>query len=131
MFVAVFLLSQVGGVPLSVLATLVAVGVGTLVVVAGPSAIRGVFDRDRTPTEGEDEPPDWWLATLEPALEDTWNRWSDLVLVFGLAGIGVGSFALLVVAVGDDPHSGLLVTGFIGVTGAMITFPFLFRDSWA
>lgn len=117
-FVVVFLSFRIGGVSLPVLAVLIAVGVGTLAVVAGPSAIREVFGRDRTPADGEGERADWWLANLEPVLEDVWNRWSDLVLVVGLAGLAIGSFVLLVVS--PEPPLGLLVTGFIGMIGAIV-----------
>lgn len=128
--VVVFLLFQFGGVPLSVLAALIAVGVGALVIAAGPSAVGEVFGGNRTPADGDETASDWWLANLEPALKDSWNRWSDLVFVVGLAGLGVGSFALLVLSSGDEPPVGLLITGFFGVTGTVIALPFVFQDRW-
>ncbi len=84
--VLAFLLGRIGGIPRSVLGALLAVDTGTLVLVAGPSVIREAFGRDRPTGDGEGETADWWLANLERRLEDVWNRWSDLVLVVGLAG---------------------------------------------
>ncbi|WP_247002704.1 hypothetical protein [Halosolutus gelatinilyticus] len=115
-FVLDFLLLQVGGTPLPVLAGLFAVGIGGLLVAAGPSAVRTVFGGPRS-TDGTAGETSWWLADVEPALEDAWNRWSDLVLVLGLAALGIGSFALPAVPSQDEPPLGLLVTGFLGVIG--------------
>jgi len=44
---------------------------------------------DRSDRAGGDREPDPALARLEPALDDAWNRWSDVALTVGLAVLGV------------------------------------------
>jgi hypothetical protein len=79
--------------------------------------------RAKTATDKKRE-KDWWLSRVEPALEDSWNAWSDLVLTVGLGAVGIGSFALLVMSSSDDPPLGLLITGFLGLNGALISLAF-------
>ncbi|ELZ35672.1 hypothetical protein [Halorubrum tebenquichense] len=82
---------------------------------------------DRADRAAAESDPDWWVARLEPALDDAWNRWSDLALTVGLALLGVGSFALLATYPGDDPPLGLALVGLFGLNGALLTVPFLFE----
>ena len=136
--------------PPSVLAGLAVVAVGTLSAAGGRSAVLELFGRGPTTDDGsvggdedsgdgsgdawlesDDEDaetdPDWWLARIEPALDDSWNRWSEVVLTVGLAAVGVGSFALLVTHSGEEPPIGLLVTGTLGINGALMTLAFVFE----
>ncbi|WP_331236055.1 hypothetical protein [Natronorarus salvus] len=46
-----------------------------------------------------------------------------------MAGLGIGSFVLLATGSHDDPPTGLLVTGFLGVTGAMIVLPWAMTET--
>jgi len=118
--------------PPTVLAGLAVVAVGTLLAAGGRSAVLELLGRGPT-ADGEGgtnsdtgDDPDWWLARVEPALDDSWNRWSEVVLTVGLAAVGVGSFALLVTHPGEEPPLGLLVTGTLGINGALMTLAFVF-----
>ncbi len=46
-----------------------------------------------------------------------------------MAGLGIGSFVLLATGSHDEPPTGLLVTGFLGVTGAMIVLPWALAET--
>lgn len=105
-------LAQTGVASVAALAALAVVGAVALVA-AGPSALR-----ELATAEG------WWLAGLEPALEDAWNRWSDLVLAVGLGIVGFGSFAAVAVYPGEDPPLGLVVVGFLALNCALIAAGF-------
>jgi len=121
--------------PPSVLAGLAVVAVGTLLAAGGRSALfellgrGGGADGDETATglPDDEDGPDWWLARVEPALDDAWNRWSEVVLTVGLAAVGVGSFALVVTHSGEEPPLRLLVTGTLGINGALLTLAFVFE----
>ncbi|WP_255171080.1 hypothetical protein [Natrononativus amylolyticus] len=127
-FVGLFLATQIRDVSLFVLLALFAAGVAGLLAAAGPTAVTAVFG-DPRPSTRSDETSEWWLANVEHALEGAWNRWADLALGLGMAVLGVGSFALLVTSPREDPPLGLVVTGFLGVTGAMIVLPFALKPS--
>ncbi|WP_128903708.1 hypothetical protein [Halorubrum amylolyticum] len=119
--------------PPRVLAGLAVVAVGTLLAAGGRSAVLELLGRGPAADGGTtadslpDDDPDWWLARIEPALDDSWNRWSEVVLTVGLAAVGVGSFALLVTHPGEEPPLGLLVTGTLGINGALMTLAFVFE----
>ena len=83
---------------------------------------------DRADRASDDPETDWSLARLEPALDDSWNRWSDAALTVGLAALGIGSLALLATYPGEDPPLGLVLVVLFGFNGALITLPFVFRD---
>ena len=118
-FILTILLAQVRSVSLGILGGLVGASVLLLVAAGGCSAVRRLFAREaRDPSANG---ADWWPARLEPALEDVWNRWSDLVLTIGLAVMGLGAFGLAITAPADHPPIGLLFIGFIGLNGAIIT----------
>ena len=80
------------------------------------------MDGDGAGTSVSDTDPDWWLARVEPALDDSWNRWSEVVPT-----VGFGSFALLVTHSGEEPPLGHLVTGTLGINGALMTLAFVFE----
>lgn len=82
---------------------------------------------DRSDRAGADPDPDWALARLEPALDDAWNRWSDVALTLGLAALGVGVLGFLAAYPGDDPPLGLLLLVAFGLNGALVTLPFVFK----
>ncbi|WP_144922029.1 hypothetical protein [Halorubrum salsamenti] len=118
--------------PPRVVAGLAVVAVGTLLAAGGRSAVLRLLGRGPTPdgdgtADASADDSDWWLARVEPALDDSWNRWSEVVLTVGLAAVGVGSFALLATHSGEDPPLGLLVTGTLGINGALMTLAFVFE----
>jgi|AntRauMinimDraft_4_1070384.scaffolds.fasta_scaffold02900_2 hypothetical protein len=119
--------------PPTVLVGLAVIALGTLLAAGGRPALfellgRGrSVDGDETANSVSEDDPDWWLARIEPALDDSWNRWSAVVLTVGLAAVGAGSFALLVTHSGEDPPLGLLVTGMLGINGALLTLAFVFE----
>lgn len=121
-FVLAFLFAQTGLLPPSVLAGTVLAALVALFAAGGRPALRRLAGRGRT--TDADQNPEWWLARVDPALEDSWNAWSDLVLTVALAAVGLGSFGLLVAAPSDDPPLGLLIVGFLGLNGALISLAF-------
>jgi len=122
-FVLIFLFAQTALVSLPALLAMGGVTIVALFAAGGRPAIRRLAGRAET-TTGETGEPDWWLARVEPALEESWNAWSDLVLSVSLGVVGLGSFVLLVTSSSDDPPLGLLITGFLGVNGALISLAF-------
>lgn len=122
-FVLLFLFAQTGLVSLPVLLAIGIVAFVALLTAGGRTAVLRLAGRVETTTD-EKGVTDWWLTRLEPALEDAWNAWSDLVLVVSLGAVGIGSFAILVTSSGDDPPLGLLITGFLGLNGALISLAF-------
>jgi drug/metabolite transporter (DMT)-like permease len=122
-FVLIFLFAQTRLVSLPVL---LGIGIATIIALfaaGGTTAVRRLAGRTETTTDEKRE-TDWWLTRVEPALEDSWNAWSDLVLAVCLGAVGIGSFALLVTSPSDDPPLGLLITGFLGINGALISLAF-------
>jgi len=154
-FVGLFLAVEARVTDPTVLLGLAGVGTGTLLTAVGPAGVRRLLGRgesppgrdretdagdawldetaddtpwtDRADRAAADSDPDWWVARLEPALDDAWNRWSDAALTGGLALLGVGSLALLATYPGDDPPLGLALVGLFGLNGALMTLPFLFE----
>ncbi|MGM0448169.1 MAG: hypothetical protein ACQERM_07960 [Methanobacteriota archaeon] len=139
----------------AVLGGLAALGTAALLAAAGRSGIRGLLGRgeslpgnasegsangdawldeaddtpwtDRSDRAGGGSKTDWPLARLEPALDDAWNRWSDVVLTLGLAALGVGALVLLATYPGEEPPLGLLLLVAFGLNGALVTLPFVFK----
>jgi len=122
-FVLIFLFAQTGLVSLPVLLTIGIVTIVALFAAGGRTAVLRLAGRTE-PTTDEKRETEWWLSRVEPALEDSWNAWSDLVLTVCLGAVGIGSFALLVTSSSDDPPLGLLITGFLGLNGALISLAF-------
>jgi hypothetical protein len=56
---------------------------------------------------------EWWVARATAPLKESWNRWSDAVVILGFGITGICSFVLLVTDQGDTPPLGLLFVGFI------------------
>ncbi len=122
-FVLIFLFVQTRLVSLPVL---LGVGIATIIALfaaGGTTAVRRLAGRTETTTDEKRE-TDWWLTRVEPALEDSWNAWSDIVLAVCLGAVGIGSFALLVTSSTNDPPLGLLITGFLGINSALISLAF-------
>ncbi|MDZ5811638.1 hypothetical protein U4E84_09815 [Halorubrum sp. AD140] len=122
-FVLIFLFAQTGLVSPPVLLAMGGITIVALFAAGGRPAIRRLTGHEETTTDETGE-TDWWLARVEPALEDSWNAWSDLVLSVSLGAVGIGSFVLLVTSSSDDPPLGLLITGFLGINGALISLAF-------
>lgn len=126
-FVLTFLFVQTGLVSLSVLLVIGMVSIAALFAAGGRPAVRrliGWGSAAPTDSDAESADVDWWLARVEPALESSWNAWSDRVLTIGLGVLGVGAFGLLVTHPSDDPPLGLLVVGFLGINCALISLAF-------
>jgi len=126
-FVMLFLFAQTRLVSIPILIGIGIISVIALVGAGGFSAVQQLLGiTSDTTTETQDsEPAEWWLARVEPALENSWNTWSDAILTIGLGIVGIGSFVLLVTHPSDDPPLGLLVVGFLGINGALLSLAFL------
>jgi hypothetical protein len=114
-----FVRSQLVSVPI-----VVAIGGISLIALAiagGLPAVRRLIGHTTTGDTDDQETTGWWLARVEPALEDSWNTWSDLVFTIGLGTIGLGAFGVLVTSPSNDPPLGLLIVGFLGINGALIS----------
>jgi hypothetical protein len=92
-----------------------------LAIAGGLPAVRRLIGHTTTGDTNDQETTGWWLARVEPALEDSWNTWSDLVLTIGLGTTGLGAFGVLVTSPSNDPPLGLLIVGFLGINGALIS----------
>jgi hypothetical protein len=130
-FVLTFLFAQTGLVSPSVVLGIALASVAALFAAGGRPAVRRLLGREPATTEPEadadaaaSEEVDWWLARVEPALESSWNAWSDWVLTIGLGVLGFGALGLLVTHPGDEPPLGLLVVGFLGINCALISLAF-------
>ncbi|EMA01841.1 hypothetical protein SAMN05443574_104145 [Haloarcula vallismortis] len=121
-YVSLFLLLQVRAAPVSALAGIGALATAALAVAGGRPAVRQLLGRG--PPSQEDTPR-WWLARLEPAVEDSWNTYADLVLTVGLWALSVGSFDGLITYSGDDPLFGLAIIGFLSMVCGLISLGFL------
>jgi len=122
-FILTFLFARTGLVPPAVV---VGFGVASLIALfatGGRTALRRLLGRPE-PVDSPADDSDWWLSQLEPALEPSWNAWSDLILTVGLAVVGLGAFGVLVTVRRDDPPLVLLIVGFFGLTGALISVGF-------
>ena len=114
-----FVRSQLVSVPI-----VVAIGGISLIALAiagGLPAVRQLIGHTTTGDTNDQETTGWWLARAEPALEDSWNTWSDLVLTIGLGTSGLGAFGVLITSPSNDPPLGLLIVGFLGINGALIS----------
>lgn len=123
-FVLTFLFAQTRRVSLPVLLGLAIASIIALFAAGGRSAVLRLSGRTETTDTIDAEGGDWWLARVEPALEASWNTWSDLILTIGLGVVGIGAFGLLVTHPEDDPPLGLLIVGFLGINGALISLVF-------
>lgn len=126
-FVLLFLFAQTRLVPMPILIGMGILSVSALVAAGGFSAIQQLLGitTDATNETQDSGQTEWWLARVEPALEDPWNTWSDAILTIGLGIVGIGSLVLLVTHPSDDPPLGLLVVGFLGINGALLGLAFL------
>ena len=110
-FTAVVLLLRLRAVSTPLLAPLSVIAVVAFIVATGPSSLRRAARRDDQ---------DGWLAGLNSALSDVWNRDATIVLIGGLAGVGIGSLGTVVTTRGDSPSPALLLVGFFGITCAFV-----------
>jgi len=120
-FVLTFLFVQSQLVSVPVVVAIGGISLITLVIAGGLPAVRRLIGHTTTDDTDGQETSDWWLARVEPALEDSWNTWSDVVLTIGLGVIGLGAFGVLVTSSSNDPPLGLLIVGFLGINGALIS----------
>jgi len=125
-YVGLFLLLRLRTVPASVLAWLAVFSTAALVAAGGRPALRRLLGRE---SSSQDDTPGWWLARVEPAVEDAWNAYADLILTVGLWTITVGAFGRLATYPGDDPPFGLVTVGFLSMVCGLISLGFLIDSS--
>ncbi|GCF12351.1 hypothetical protein Harman_02860 [Haloarcula mannanilytica] len=121
-YVALFLLLRFRSVPASVFAGVAVLSTAALVAAGGRPAFRQLLGRGPST---DAETPGWWLARVEPAVEDAWNAYADLILTVGLWAITVGAFGRLATYPGDDPPFGLVTVGFLSMVCGLISLGFL------
>ncbi|NLV06715.1 hypothetical protein GOC83_11310 [Haloarcula rubripromontorii] len=121
-YVSLFLLLQIRTTPVSALAGIAVLATAALAVAGGRPAVRQLLGRGPS---SQADTPEWWLARLEPAVEDAWNAYADLVLTVGLWAISVGAFGGLITYPGDDPPFGLAIAGFLSMVCGLISLGFL------
>jgi hypothetical protein len=66
-----------------------------------------------------------WVVRAKAPLEESWNRWSDAVVILGLGIAGIGSFVLLTTDPSDGASLGLLFVGFICGGAALFSLALL------
>jgi hypothetical protein len=120
-YVGLFLLLRLQTVPAPVFVGVAVLSTAALVAAGGRPALRRLLGRESSP----DATPGWWLARVEPAVEDVWNAYADLVLTVGLWAISIGSFGRLATYPGDDPPFGLVTVGFLSMVCGLISLGFL------
>jgi hypothetical protein len=120
-FVLTFLLVQSQLVTVPIVVVIGGISLIALAIAGGLPAVRRLIGHTTTGDTDDQETTGWWLARVEPALEDSWNTWSDLVLTIGLGTIGLGAFGVLVTSSSSDPPLGLLIVGVLGINGALIS----------
>jgi len=121
-YVGLFLLLRLQTVPASALAGVAVFSTAALVAAGGRSALRRLLGRG---SQSGGDTPGWWLARIEPAVEDAWNAYADLILTVGLWTITVGAFGRLATYPGDDPPFGLVTVGFLAMVCGLISLGFL------
>ncbi|GAB7019411.1 hypothetical protein [Halostagnicola bangensis] len=128
-FLLLYLLLESRVLSIRAAVALLVVGIGSLAGAVGPAGIFRLFGiRPRT-NESNAVEGDWWLARLEPTLEQSWNRWSDLVLALGLGVVGVGALVLVALSPDGEPPLGLLVVALVGINGSLISLAFVDLDA--
>lgn len=127
-FVLLFLLAHLRSLSMYALVGVLLIGVVALIAAAGPSAVGRLFGWDDVRPAPSTEADGWWLARLEPTLEDAWNTWSDLVLELGLGIVGLGSIVYIAIYPGDEPPIGLVVIGFLCITCSIVALAFVGWD---
>jgi hypothetical protein len=100
---------------MSVLVGLAVLASAALVVAGGRPAVRHLLGRGSS-----SQAPDWWLARIEPAIEDAWNVYADSVLTVGLWAISIGAFGRLITYPGDDPPFSLAIIGFLSMLCGLV-----------
>jgi hypothetical protein len=125
-FVGLFLLTRVGGVSPRILGGLGLLSCLALLAAGGFTAVRQLLSGNETTGEATpSEQSEWWVARAITPLEESWNSWSDGVVVLGLGVIGVGSFVLLATDQSETPPIGLLFVGFISSGAALVSLAVL------
>ena len=120
-FVLTFLFVRSQLVSVSIVVAIGGISLIALAIAGGLPAVRRLIGHTTTSDTDDQETTGWWLARVEPALVEWWNTGSYLVLSIGLGTIGLGAFGVLVTSPSNDPPLGLLIVGFLGINGALIS----------
>ncbi len=128
-FLLLFLLFEARVLSLQAALVLLVVGLGSLAAAVGPTGILQLLGISPPRSEPNADDNGWWLANLEPTLEESWNRWSDLVLSLGLGAAGVGALVLVALSPDGEPPLGLLVVALVGINASLISLAFVGLDA--
>ncbi|MDJ1432207.1 hypothetical protein [Halostagnicola sp. A-GB9-2] len=128
-FLLLYLLLEARVLSIPAAVVLFLVGIGSLAGAVGSAGISRLFRITPRTSEGNAAESEWWLARLEPTLEESWNRWSDLVLALGLGVVGVGALVLVALSPDGEPPLGLLVVALVGINGSLISLAFVGLDA--
>lgn len=126
-FFVLFLLGRVGSISPQILLGVGLVSFVALLIAGGFAPIRQLLvPGDGTVGESANtRQSQWWAVRAMAPIEESWNKWSDVVVILGLGIIGIGSFVLLVTDQSKTPPLGLLFVGFICSGAALFSLALL------
>ena len=124
---AFLLVVRVGGTSPQILAGIGVVTVIAVLIGGGFASVKQLLvPGENTGGESVDAgQSEWWVVRAKAPLEESWNRWSDAVVILGLGVTGIGSFALLTTDPSDGMSLGLLFVGFICSGAALFSLALL------
>ena len=121
MFALLFVFSRSQVVQPSVLVSIAVVGAIAFASATGLSGLLRLLQSGTT--DDTTNTSDWRLARIGDAVEESWNRWADAVVIAGAAAVGVVAFGALVTL--ESPSPGLLIVGFISSSLALFLLALL------
>jgi hypothetical protein len=126
-FINLFLFAQGNLVSLRALAGIGFISFIALIAAGGFSAAQQliIIGGDAASESTKSNESDWWVARAISPLKESWNVWSDAVVILGLGAIGIGSFVLLATDQSENPSLALLFIGFIAGGAALFSLALL------
>jgi hypothetical protein len=114
-FVVLSLFARLGSISLEILIGIGVISFVALLIAGGLAPIQQLLAPGDAAADGSTNTRQsrWWVVRAIAPLEESWNRWSDAIVILGLGVIGIGSFVLLITDQSETPPIGLLFVGFI------------------
>jgi hypothetical protein len=126
-FVVLSLFARLGSISLEILIGIGVISFVALLIAGGLVPIQQLLAPGDAAADGSTntKQSEWWAVRVIASLEESWNRWSDVIVILGLGAIGIGSFVLLITDQSETPPLGLLFVGFICSGAAFFSLAFL------